>query len=141
LYADPAAAAAEAIDKIAAARVWLLKEKPFFGVLARALSVEASLDVPALRLYEDDRLRVNPLVVLELKFPTLCARLAHVAMHAALGAFVRRATREPGKWNVAHDYAISPLLRSAGLPAGAATASAELPAGASAEEYYALLDE
>ena len=36
VFTDPAAAAAQAVDKIAAARVWLLKEKPFFGVLARA---------------------------------------------------------------------------------------------------------
>ena len=39
------AAARGAVDKIAAARVWLLKEKPFFGVLARALQVEPTLAV------------------------------------------------------------------------------------------------
>src|SRR4051812_28768234 len=86
LYADPAAAAAQSIDKIAAARVWLLKEKPFFGVLARALQVEATLKVPAFKLTPDDRLLVNALVVLEMRFPTLCARLAHLCLHAALGA-------------------------------------------------------
>src|SRR6185503_17617623 len=78
LYADPAAAATQAIDKIAAARVWLLKEKPFFGVLARALQVEPTLKVPAFRLLPDDRLLANALVVLELRFPSLCARLAHL---------------------------------------------------------------
>src|SRR5262245_31728025 len=83
LYVDPTKAASSAIDKIAAARVWLLKEKPFFGVLARALVVEPVLTVPALRLSADDRLRVNPIAVLEMRFPALCARLAHVALHAA----------------------------------------------------------
>src|SRR5580692_12523936 len=103
VYSDPAAAAAQAVDKIAAARVWLLKEKPFFGVLARALYVEATLGVPAFRLGADDRLRMNPLVVLEMRFPALCARVAHVCLHAALGAFVRRAERDTARWNVAHD--------------------------------------
>src|SRR5690349_20352583 len=74
LYADPASAAAQATDKIAAARVWLLKEKPFFGVLSRALTVEATLQVAAFRLASNDHLRFNPMIVLELKFPALCAR-------------------------------------------------------------------
>jgi predicted metal-dependent peptidase len=141
LYADPAAAAAQAVDKIAAARVWLLKEKPFFGVLARALQVEATLKVPAFRLTPDDRLLANALAVLEMRFPSLCARLAHLCLHAALGAFVRRGAREPLRWNVAHDLAIDPLLRAAGFNLGASLSSADLPPGASAEEYFALLPE
>src|SRR5262245_52570033 len=106
LYADPAAAAAQATDKTAAARVWLLKEKPFFGVLSRALTVEPTLQVTAFRLLSNDHLRFNPLVVLEMKFPALCARAAHVALHAALGAFARRGAREERRWNAAHDLAI-----------------------------------
>jgi predicted metal-dependent peptidase len=143
LYADPASAAAQASDKIAAARVWLLKEKPFFGVLSRALTIEPTLQVPAFRLTAHDRLRANPLVVLELKFPALCARMAHVAMHAALGALARRGPREERRWNAAHDLAIEPLLRAANMGAGATLVSAgiELPPGASADEYYALLPE
>src|SRR5580692_9449171 len=141
VFTDPAAAAAQAVDKIAAARVWLLKEKPFFGVLARALQVEPTLAVPAFRLTPDDRLRANALVVLELRFPLLCARLAHLCLHAALGAFARRAAREHLRWNVAHDLAIDPLLRAAGLSVSAGLPGFELPRGASAEEYYALLPE
>lgn len=141
VYADPTLAASQATDKIAAARVWLMKEKPFFGVLARAFQVEPSLKVSAFRLTADDRLLINPLVVLELKFPSLCARLAHLAMHAALGALARRGARDPLRWNVAHDLAIEPLLKAAALPSGAALPAADLPAGASAEEYYHLLAE
>ena len=141
LYADPAAAGTQAVDKIAAARVWLLKEKPFFGVLARALVIEPSLDVAAFRLTADDRLRVNPLIALEAKVPALCTRMAHVAMHAALGAFVRRGPREPARWNAAHDLAIAPLIHAAGLGAGPPPTGIDLPAGASADEYYALLPE
>jgi predicted metal-dependent peptidase len=143
LYADPAAAVAQASDKIAAARVWLLKEKPFFGVLSRALTIEGTLQVPAFRLTSNDHLRFNPLVVLELKFPALCARMAHLAMHAALGAFARRGAREERKWNAAHDLAIEPLLRAAAMGSGSTLVSAgiDLPPGASADEYHALLPE
>jgi len=143
LYADPASAAAQASDKIAAARVWLMKEKPFFGVLSRALTIEASLQVPAFRLTANDKLRVNPLIVLEMKFPALCVRMAHLAMHAALGALARRGTRDERRWNAAHDLAVEPLLRAAAMGAGATLVAAgiELPPGASADEYYALLPE
>ena len=141
LYADPAAAALEANDKVAAARIWLLKEKPFFGVLARALAVEQTIEVPGFRLTSNDRLRANPLLVLEARFPALVARIAHVAMHAALGALARRGDRDALRWNVAHDLAIAPLLRAASLPVGPAPVLDDIPPGASAEQIYQALEE
>src|SRR5262245_39059445 len=141
LLNDPAAAASGALDKIAAARVWLLKEKPFFGVLSRALTVEPRADERAFRLFADDRLAVNPLVVLRTPFPALTARLAHIALHAALGGFVRRGEREARRWNLAHDLAIDPLVRGAGLPLGLPPPPDELPPGSSAEEIFAVLPE
>jgi len=139
--ADPAAASRGALDKIAAARVWLLKEKPFFGVLSRALTVEMRGDVRAFRLFADDRLAVNPLVALRTPFPALCARIAHIALHAALGGFVRRGERDARRWNLAHDLAIDPLVTGAGLPLGLPPAPHELPPGSSAEDIFMLLPE
>ena len=143
LHADPARAARQARDKVAAARVWLMKHKPFFGVLARALRLEATVEVPGFRLLPDDRLRFHPIVTLQARFPSLCARLAHISLHAALGAFGRRRGREPRRWNVAHDLAIGPLLDAADLSVGMSTVGvmAELPEGASAEAYYEMLEE
>ncbi|HZO15188.1 MAG TPA: hypothetical protein VFB62_18060, partial [Polyangiaceae bacterium] len=145
LYADPAGAARQARDKAAAARVWLMKHKPFFGVLARAMRLEPTLEVSAFRLHPDDRLRMNPVVTLSLSLPALCARLSHLSLHAALGAFGRRRDREPRRWNVAHDLAIAPLLDAAQLSIGAVPTMGalvcELPPGASAEAYYAALPE
>src|SRR4051794_29748399 len=112
----PESAERTALDKIAAARVWLLKEKPFFGVLSRAFTLVARSEIPAFRLLGDDRLLVNPLAVMRMSFPALCARLSHLALHAALGGFVRRGGRDPHQWNLAHDYAIDPLIRGANLP-------------------------
>lgn len=144
LWADPAGAAREARDKCAAARVWLMKHKPFFGVLARALRLEPTLEIAGFRLLPDDRVRMNPVVVLAAGFPALVARLAHLSLHAALGAFARRGQRDPRRWNVAHDLAIQPLLEAAELSVGelfATGAGAALPARASAEIYYDLLDD
>ena len=138
---NPAASASGALDKIAAARVWLLKEKPFFGVLSRALTIDPRADERAFRLFADDRLAVNPLVVLRTPFPALAARLAHVALHAALGGFVRRGEREARRWNLAHDLAIDPLVRGAGLPLGLPPPPDELPPGSSAEDIFAVLPE
>jgi hypothetical protein len=132
----------EARDKIAAARVWLIKHKPFFGVLARALRVEASDRTPAFRLLPDDRLLFAPDLVLALSFPALCARLAHLCMHASLACFGRRGPREAGRWNVAHDLAIDGLLEAAQLSVTAPHVTAklgQLPRGASAENYYDIL--
>jgi predicted metal-dependent peptidase len=147
LDADPEAAAREGRDKLAAARVRLLKEKPFFGVLARALELEPSYEVPALRLSPDDRLFYNPMVVLASGLSTLCAHLAHVSLHAALRAHARRRGRDPRRWNVAHDLAIAPLSEAAGLgidvgPVARAREDAgarALGPGASAEAHYQLL--
>jgi predicted metal-dependent peptidase len=136
---SPEAAARGALDKIAAARVWLLKEKPFFGVLARALLVEPSPTLgTAFRLHADDRLVVHPKAVLALPFASVCARLAHLCLHSALGAYGRRRERTAARWNFAHDLAVEPLLREAQLKT--ATGTPEwLRAGMSAEEIYELL--
>ena len=141
LLADPAAAASGAVDKIAAARVWLLKEKPFFGVLSRALTIDPRPDERAFRLFANDRLAVNPLFVLRTPFPVLVARLAHIALHAALGGFVRRGERDARRWNLAHDLAIDPLVRGAGLVLGLPPPPDDLPPGSSAEDIFALLPE
>ena len=141
LWADPAAAQAQAIDKLAAARVWLLKEKPFFGVLARAWCSSPAWP---------RGIRSPPTIaallaafVLEVKFRP-CARVAHGAMHAALGGRCGAGCAS-ARWNAAHDLAIAPLLRDAGLLAGAAPASIAhelgLRDGASADELYLALAE
>jgi predicted metal-dependent peptidase len=139
---SPEAAGRGALDKIAASRVWLLKEKPFFGVLARALVVEPAPTLAStFRLYSDDRLLAHPRSVLALPFARLAARLSHLCLHAALAAFGRRRERTPARWNLAHDLAIEPLLREAALPTAAGEVPEWLRSGMSAEEVYALLPE
>ncbi|HHH11246.1 MAG TPA: hypothetical protein ENK23_04140, partial [Sorangium sp.] len=96
--------------------------------------------VVTFRLHPDDRLEVHPEVVANMRMGALYARLAHVSLHAALGAFVRRRGRELARWNLAHDRAIAPLLHAAGLPSGPVVEGAgALPHGSAAEDHYARL--
>jgi len=106
----------QALDKLAAARIWLTRERPLLGVLARALRPQANTAIAApLAILPDDRLLVEPELVMRTPFPQLCARVAHVVLHAALGGFARRGTRPLARWNLAHDLAIDPLVRAAML--------------------------
>jgi predicted metal-dependent peptidase len=116
LAPDETAVARQALDKIAAARIWLTKERPLLGVLARALRATTSLSITGpIAIVVDDRLLVHPEHALRTPFPALVARIAHVVLHAALGGFVRRGHRPLARWNLAHDLAIDPLVRAAGL--------------------------
>ena len=113
---DDSAVVRQALDKVAAARIWLTKERPLLGVLARSLRAQPNLAITAaLAITADDRLLVNPELALRTPFPALCARIAHVVLHAALGGFARRADRPLPRWNLAHDLAIDPLVRASGL--------------------------
>ncbi len=106
----------QAMDKLAAARIWLTRERPLFGVLARSLRPQPCTAITApLAILPDDRLLVEPELLLRTPFPQLCARVAHVVLHAALGGFARRGSRPLPRWNLAHDLAIDPLIRAAGL--------------------------
>ena len=73
--------------------------------------------------------------------------LVHEVLHCALAHHARRGDRAPGRWNVACDLAVNPVLLGAGfaLPAGRLVpgigAYAHLPPGKSAEEYCAALAE
>ena len=132
----------EARDKLAAARVWLMRHKPFFGVLSQGLRLRASGETPALRLYPDDRVLFNAKSVEAWPFPEVVARLAHLSLHAALGAFERRRGRPAHAWNVAHDLAIAPMLRAADLGGYLPDldwGSPELATGQAAEEVYVRL--
>ena len=83
------------------------------------------------------RIVYNPQFVRQLKPAELEGVVAHEVMHCALAHHCRRGSRNPQIWNQAADYAINPLLLSAGiaLPAGVLV-NPEF-ANLSAEEIYA----
>ncbi|MEO7096557.1 MAG: hypothetical protein ABI175_25085, partial [Polyangiales bacterium] len=56
LAPEEAAVVRQALDKIAAARIWLTKERPLLGVLARALRAVPSMAITGpIALVADDR--------------------------------------------------------------------------------------
>lgn len=65
--------------------------------------------------------------------------VAHEVLHVANGHCWRQGARDPGRWNDACDYAINPIVQSAGmvLPKGALVDPQYT--GKSAEEIYGLL--
>jgi predicted metal-dependent peptidase len=151
--ADPAAALGRAADQaakaLAAARAALVLGRDaasaFFATLALRLVPRPDESVPTLAT-DGRALAYNPGFVAALPAAELVGVVAHEVLHCALAHPARRGTRDPGRWNVACDLAVNPLLLGAGftLPAGRLVPGegryAPLPPGRSAEEYYARLD-
>ncbi|HEY2784541.1 MAG TPA: VWA-like domain-containing protein [Fimbriiglobus sp.] len=134
---------------ITAARVKLILGRDaasaFFATLALRLRLEVDGTVPTMAT--DGRvLAFNPEFVTGLSTDERVGCLAHEVMHNALAHFARRGGRNLEKWNIACDLAVNPLLLKAGfvLPRGRLVPGEgrfdHMPAGKSAEEYYALLD-
>ena len=116
----------------------------FFACLLLRLKCEPDESVGTMAT--DGRvLAYAPTFVAGLPADELVGVLAHEVLHCALAHPSRRAGRNASKWNVACDLAVNPLLTAAGfaLPDGRLMpgegAYADLPAGLSAEAYYARL--
>ena len=142
---------AEAAAKaLAAARATLILGRDaasvFFACLV--LRLRAEPDASAQTMATDGRvLAYAPEFVAGLSQDELVGVLAHEVMHCALAHPARRAGRDPGRWNVACDLGVNPLLSAAGfaLPAGRLVPGegryADVPTGLSAEAYYARLSD
>ncbi|QEL17771.1 vWA domain-containing protein [Limnoglobus roseus] len=143
-------ASEDAVRRLTAARATLIlgrdARSAFFATLALRLTPE--VDWACGTMATDGRvLAFDPRFVTGLSPDELVGVLAHEVMHNALAHPFRRGGRDPGRWNVACDLAVNPLLLAAGfaLPAGrlepGAGRYADLPRGKSADEYYARLAE
>jgi len=123
------------IKKIMAARMALVLDQPFFGVLALRLRIQP--DPSCKTAWVDGRtMGYNPSFVEGLSHPQLVGLVAHEVMHCAAGHPWRRDARDQKKWNVAADHAINPILIDSGfkLPEGALLADENR--GKSAEWIY-----
>ena len=142
-------AAEEAAAKaLASARARLILGRDarsvFFATLALRLTPEPDWAVETMAT--DGRvLAYGPRFVTALSPDELVGVLAHEVMHNALAHPGRQGGRDHGRWNVACDLAVNPLLVESGftLPADRLLpgegAYRHLPPGRSAEEYYAAL--
>lgn len=139
---------AQAAQALVAARVALVlgrdAKSTFFASLALRLVLASDRSVGTMAT-DGHRLLYNPDFVLGLSKEERLGVLVHEVMHCALAHFARRAGRDLGRWNVACDLAINPILIETGfeLPPGRLVPVEgpfiHFPPGKSAEEYYALL--
>lgn len=133
----------EAIDtKLAAARTRLILDKPFLGALVLRLPMHAAKADWCPTTATDARaFYYNPEYIGSLSMDETQFMLAHEALHCALSHFARRQHRVRHKWDLACDYAISPLLIDDGLTPPPNALHMPLYKGMTAEEIYPLLDD
>ena len=125
--------------RIQKARTSLILDHPFFGSLLFRLKGRECRSIPTMAT-DGVSLFYNPDFVETLNAATLAGTLAHEVMHPALHHHVRRAGRDPKRWNVACDFAINPLLVDAGLSLPDGVLIDDRFRGKSAEQIYNLLD-
>ncbi len=128
--------------KLAAARTQLILDKPFLGALVMRLPmVAADPDWCPTTGTDARRFYYNPEYIDSLTLEQTQFMLAHEALHCALGHFARRQHRDIGRWNLACDYAINPILVDDGLKPPYDAMILDQFRGMTAEEIYPLLEE
>jgi predicted metal-dependent peptidase len=124
--------------RIARQRTELVLSQPFFGALALRLNVRED---PSTKTFwvDGETLGYNPTYMETLSDLEVRGVVAHEVLHVANGHCWRQGARDPDRWNDACDYAINPIVLSAGmvLPKGALVDPRYT--GKSAEEIYGLL--
>ena len=126
--------------RIQKARTTLLLDHPFFGSLLFRLGGKASRSVATMAT-DGVSLFYNPEFVETLNAAELAGVLAHEVMHPALQHHTRRGDRDRGRWNMACDYAINPMLLDAGLTLPKDVLIDNRFRGMSAERIYNLIEE
>ncbi len=104
-----------AATKLAAARTRLILEMPFLGALVLRLPLQEAQGWCKTTATDMRSLYYNPAYIERLSLAQTAFVLAHEALHCALNHFVRRGHRVQGKWDLACDFAINPLLLQEGL--------------------------
>jgi predicted metal-dependent peptidase len=104
---------ARALKDMQKARIDLLTQYSFFGILALKLILKRDYSIQTMAT-DGTYLMYNPNFVLELeeeKFKQITFAVVHEIMHCALGHMWRRDGRMMKKWNYACDYAIHSILK------------------------------
>lgn len=129
-----------AMEKVIQARVALVLDQPFFGVLALRLKL---VEDPGCGTAWTDGVHMgyDPEFVSNITSTELLFVVAHEVMHCANGHPWRRDNRQPLRWNYACDYAINHVLAEAGFKLFDWVLRAAEFDGKSAEWVYARLPE
>jgi predicted metal-dependent peptidase len=124
--------------RIQKARTTLLLDHPFFGTLLFRLGAKPSQAIATMAT-DGISLFYNTEFVETLNAAELAGVLAHEVMHPALQHHTRRGARSQGRWNMACDYAINPMLLDAGLTLPKDVLIDDRFRGMSAERIYNLI--
>lgn len=124
--------------RISKQRTALVMDQPFFGALALRLKV---VEDPACKTFwvDGESLGYNPAFLATLNDLECRGVLAHEVLHVANGHCFRQGPRDAERWNDACDYAINPIVKSAGFVLPKGTLDDVRFHGRSAEEIYATL--
>lgn len=128
-------------DKIRAARVSLLLQKPFWGQIATRLKIIETNDEWNRTMATDGKhLYFNRKFTEALSGENIQFVICHEILHCAFEHFLRLNGRKPAIWNMATDYAINWMLKRdrVGEPPGPIP---EVKLGAPGSENGILLDE
>jgi len=113
---------------------------PHLAGLARLVRIVTSERTRTASIFSSGRLVVNPPWFLSLSKPERIFIAAHELMHLALRTHDRRGEADPRLFNIAHDYIINDMLRTAlGMEVPAEGLDWPGAASLSAEKIYAEL--
>ena len=130
----------EAENRLAAARMRLVLDKPFLGALTLRLPFVAA-DWCKTTATDARNLYYNPAYVEGLNLSQVEFVLAHEALHCALTHFSRRGSRVRARWDIACDHAINPVLSEEGLQPPPGVLLLDVFKGMTAEEIYPMIEE
>src|SRR5258708_32866659 len=99
--------------------VLLLQSQPFYASLVLRMNIQPSVQIET-ACTNGKEILYSPAFISGLNLREVAGLLAHEVLHVANFHHTRRGRRAPKRWNHACDYAINPILLTAGmlLPAG-----------------------
>jgi predicted metal-dependent peptidase len=128
----------KAHEHLTRARTSLLLDHFFFGRLALHLKLVEREDIPTLAV-DGKHIYYNPDFVLTLSSDLTKSAIVHEVGHCMFEHVVRRGGRDPKLWNIAGDYAINEIIKTAGFQLGKTWLWDAQYKGMSAEHIYDLL--
>jgi predicted metal-dependent peptidase len=118
----------------------------FFASLALGMDTKPNWEIDT-AMTDGKSIWYNPDFLLAQSTDKAIGLVAHETAHPMMAHHARMGDRDPGKWNIACDLAINPLLVDSGfvLPDGGLMPGKgpykSFPPGLSAEDYYPLVQE
>ncbi len=132
----------EIVTKLSAARTRLILDRPFLGALVLRMPLKAADPSWCATIGTDARaFYYNPEYIASLTVEQTQFALAHEVLHCALSHFARREHRDKGRWDIACDLAINPILIKEGMTAVPGALYNIGYEGMMAEEIYPLVKE